>query len=223
MPIRAIVAMNPHINPHNLRVGEVIFICPGYSDSDKESGTSSEYTVDKHIRELKLNNEMRQLATQHVFWTHYLLTSIVEKDSDVDAVRARLFRNPSDLARIAEQFYGRNVARRIEDLIAQHLILAEDMIESMAEGNKEAEENIDLQWYRNADQIARELVALNPYYDYEVLKKILYQNLDQIKQQAALQIAGNYPGAILNYDIMEENALQLADYLTEGIIKQFSY
>ncbi len=168
-----------------------------------------------------LISDMRKVWEQHVYWTRMFLISTAARLDDQAATTARLMRNPKDIANIFENYYGANIANTIESLLVQHLKIGGDLITALRDGRTEDAANLKQQWYKNADQMANAFSRINPYYDMNDLRNMLYTHLDLTTQEVAMRLAGNYPADIQAFDQVEKAVLPMSDYFATGIIRQF--
>ncbi len=170
---------------------------------------------------LDLNNEMRSLWEQHVFWTRLLIVSIIEGLHDEEAVTKRLMQNPSDIAKLFGRYYGGEVAKKLTALLTEHLAIGAQLIHALKTNNPVAAQELDRRWYVNADEMASAFNAINPFFAKEMMRKMLYQHLDLTKQEVAYRLAKNYQADISEFDKIEQQALGMADHFTKGITKHF--
>lgn len=204
--VEDIMKANPHLNPYNLVIGTYIYI--------PKSNTKKE---DYHLKE-----EMRSVWEQHVFWTRLLIVSIIDHLKDESETTNRLLRNANDLANLYKPYYGNNVADTIARLITEHLVIAAKLVHAIINNNNQEVSNLNTSWYKNADEIAIALSSINPYYNKEEIRQMLYTHLDLTKEEVMNRINHNYKKEIEVFDEVEKEAIMMADYFTSGISKQFS-
>lgn len=217
----ALSALNPGIDLSHLYTGQVIRINPGYgfcmpclqSPYPPHAGVSK--------AALDLINDMRMLWEQHVVWTRLTIISIVENLPDVELVTKRLLRNPKDFENALEPFYGNRIASEFNSLLTSHLTIAADLVKAAKAGDSKAAAKFEKEWYANADEIASFLGSINPYWPREEWRKMLYEHLSLTKSEAVDLITKKYKESIEVYDKIEMQALEMADMMAEGIIKQF--
>ena len=164
-----------------------------------------------------LMNEMRLVWSQHVWWTRMLLISIAERLADLNAVTARLMQNPNDIAAIFARYYSMDTARKIAQLLSVHLRIGAALITALRDGKKSESDELTRQWYANADQMADAFSRINPRYDYEELRRMLYRHLELTTQEVAARLAANYPADIRAFGAVEREAMKMADYFTAGL------
>ncbi len=209
---------NPSINPYNLKIGSQILICPR-NEGKMPTGTSS--SLPNFNSRLDLNNKMRLAWLQHIYWTRLLLISIAERLQDQEATTSRLLQNPKDIANIFEIYYGLEIAKKISDLLTEHLKIAAELITALRDGKSQEANDLDKKWYLNADQMADAFSSINPNYNREDVRKMLYEHLDLTKEEVAMRLAKNYSADIDAFNKVEQEILKMADYFSGGIIKQF--
>lgn len=172
---------------------------------------------------MNLSNQMRILWEQHVYWTRFVISGIVFHSPDLEASKTRLLRNPRDFAMVLSNFYGKTAAARFASLFTEHLTIAAELVTAATEGKTQEAAEAEKRWYSNADQIAAFLARINPYWSEQEWKEMLYSHLEMTKQEAVDFISGNYAASVTVFDKIEQEALQMADMMTEGIVRQFPF
>lgn len=206
--VEAITAKNPNINFRNIAVGQKIVIpvnsaaaggVPKYSESD-------------------LKNALRQLWEQHVAWTRMTIISAVFGSPDLNATVNRLLKNAADMGNAIRPFYGDKNAAAFENLIREHINIALSLVLSSKAGETAKAEEA---WYENGSMIARFLSSINPYINEESFKNMFFNHLALTKAEAVERLNKDYVKDIAIYDQIENQALMMADTISNGIIKQF--
>ena len=163
----------------------------------------------------------RLLWEEHVNWTRMTIISIVFNLPDLKYVQERLLRNATDMGNCLRPFYGDQIADRYAELIKEHLVLAAELVTAAAKGDATVAAEKEKEWYRNADNIALFLSTINPYFDQEVIRSMFYTHLALTKFEAVSMIEKNYKEDVAVFDKIEAEALEMADAISDGIIKQF--
>jgi hypothetical protein len=210
--VDGIIASNPYLDPYKLRIGDQILIYPG------RYGLKG-YTLS--MNEQRLTNNMRLLWEQHVFWTRLLILSIADNLKDIDFTTRRLLRNPNDTSDLFKTYYGSEVAKRIADLLTDHLTIADKLIRALKANDQAATMAYNTSWHKNADDIAFALGSINPYFVEPEVRDMLYKHLDVTSKEVTDRLAGNYAADVTDFDNVEQQALMMADYFTKGIVNQF--
>lgn len=171
--------------------------------------------------ELQINNEMRMLWEQHVFWTRLVISGIVFNSSDLQASTDRLLRNPADFAAVLQPFYSASTMRIFQELFTSHLTLAGELVNELKAGETAKAAVTEDKWYSNANQIAGFFAEINPYWSFQEWRAMMQNHLEMTKDEAAAFLAGKYEESVAIFDRIEMEALEMADMMTEGLVEQF--
>lgn len=172
-------------------------------------------------RQVDLMNMLRKLWEQHVMWTRSFIISTASNLNDLDLVTKRLLRNPVDFADALYPFYGDKIANEFEELFEQHLLIAANLVNAAKAGNSQGVEKARREWYANADEIAAFLSSINPYWSEREWKTMLYDHLAMTEREATQRLTGQFGLDIMQYDDIENQALEMADVMSQGLISQF--
>jgi len=168
-----------------------------------------------------LNKHLRLLWEQHVVWTRLTIISIVFGLPDADVVTNRLLRNPKDFEALLKPLYGDRAASTFADLFTSHLVIAAELVKAAKAGNTGAAADSEKRWYANADEIAAFLGSINPYWSVQQWRDMLHKHLALTKSEAVNMLTGKYEEGITVFDQIEKQAIEMADVMTYGIIRQF--
>ena len=215
---QAIISVNPMINENNLRIGQVIYIpqkCRSYCTAQQS------FPEDISTVEQTLANHMRLLWEQHVYWTRMFILSTVFGLPDTEFVANRLLRNSKDVEAALIPFYGEDIAARVEKLFRDHLTIAAELVNAAKADDSGAAANAERRWYVNADEIAAFFGDINPYWSERDWQKMMYDHLAMTKAEAVDILTQRYEDGINIFDHIEQQALIMADMMTQGLVKQF--
>jgi hypothetical protein len=73
----------------------------------------------------------------------------------------------------------------------------------------------------NADEISGFLSKANPNWKLNDMKKMMHDHLKLTTDEAVARIKKDYDADIAAYDKVHNEILEMADMLTDGIVKQF--
>lgn len=170
---------------------------------------------------MMLLNTLRKLWEQHVMWTRSFIISTASELPDLVFVTNRLLQNPGDFAAVLSKFYGIQNANKFKELLTQHLLIGADLVNAAKQGDTAKAADARKRWYENADEIAAFLASINPYWNQKEWQTLLYDHLKMTENEAALRLTGKYKDDINQYDAIEDEALEMADYMYSGIVNQF--
>lgn len=158
---------------------------------------------------------------RHILWTRFTVLAIVNNTPDLELVTNRLLKNPTDFAKLFSEYYDVNVSKRFEELLREHLTIAAELVGAAVKGDTDAFNNINVRWHKNADDIARFMSEINPYWSYEEVRDMMFEYLRLLLGETTAIIEGNVAGGINFYDDTQKQAYEMADMFRDGIINQF--
>jgi hypothetical protein len=150
-----------------------------------------------------------------------VIISIAADSPDLEPTTNRLLRNAPDFARLFNHFYGASIASKFEQLLTDHLVIAAELVKAAKAGNSNAAADAERRWYINADEIVHFLNCINPYWPTEHTREMWYEHLALTKAEAVARLNKDYQKDILIFNQVEKEALMMADYFSNGIIRQF--
>jgi hypothetical protein len=168
------------------------------------------------------HDAMRKLWEDHITWTRLVIIGVFEDLPDLDPSVQRLLQNQVDIGDAIKPFYGEQAGEQLTALLTDHILIAAEILQAAKTGDTAAMENAIDRWYANADDIAEFLHAANPkHWPLEEMKHMMREHLDLTLEEAVAYLNGDYEGSIAAYDLIHLQALEMADMLSTGIIKQF--
>lgn len=163
----------------------------------------------------------RQLWTEHVVWTRFFINSTVFDLPDQSVVTQRLLQNPTDFANELQPFYGKQTAMKFEQLLTDHLLIAAELVNAAIAGNAEEVEKQRELWFANAKEMAIFLAYINPFWSECEWQNLLFEHLQMTENEAVAIINGEYEESVKLFDLIEAQALRMADVMTCSVIDQF--
>jgi hypothetical protein len=158
----------------------------------------------------------------HITWTGLAIVSLVAGTPDTDATVARLLRNQTDIGNAVKPYYGRAAGNRLTALLEDHILGAVALLQAAKSGDQTAIGDASAAWYANANQIADFLHDANPHaWSRTTMRAMMKTHLDQTLAEAQHRLGGDFTADIRDYDAVHRHILEMADTLSDGIIRQF--
>ena len=168
------------------------------------------------------HDAMRKLWEDHITWTRMVIVSTFADLPDQGPTVQRLLQNQEDIGDAIKPFYGDAAGEQLSALLRDHILIAAEILQAAEDGDDAALEDAIERWYANADDIAEFLNAANPEnWPLEEMRAMMREHLDLTLQEAVAYLNGDYSASIDFYDQVHIQALEMADMLSEGIIRQF--
>jgi hypothetical protein len=173
-------------------------------------------------KELNLRQDMRKLWEDHITWTRLAIISLTTDAPDTQATVGRLLRNQDDIGDAIKPFYGNAAGEELSRLLREHILIAADLIAAAKAGDAAGVATHQARWRANADEIAAFLNAANPRsWKFPEMQSMLYDHLDLTTTEVVARLQGNWDADVAAYDAIHLQALEMADELSTGIVKQF--
>jgi hypothetical protein len=168
-----------------------------------------------------LRTAMRKLWSDHVIWTRQYIVSAALGDPRAQAASERLLKNQEDIGNAVAQYYGAAAGAKLTDLLKQHILIAVDLVAAAKAGDAAKQADADKRWHDNANDLATFLSGANPNWPKQTLLDMLNQHLSLTTQEAVARLQKNWSADVTAFDSIFNQAMMMADALTDGIAKQF--
>lgn len=188
-------------------------------------GSSSSSQAASRISQTQLafSNSMRQVWQEHVQWTRELINAIVDGApmAEQAAVTTHLLDNVPAMVKLFSPFYSAPVIAEMSGLLNGHLTTAAELVAAAKAGNPVVAADAERRWYENAQQLAAFFHRINPNHWSEAdLAAMLKRHLDLTKLEATQRLQGEYAASAQTYNMIQQQALEMADAFTTGLVKQ---
>ena len=210
--VQDIVNANFNLNPYNLQVGQQIYIYPHPNSNDYWVSTN----------QVHLMENMNLAWLEHVFWTRLFLISVADSLGDLESTKTRLLENPRDIANVFRRYYGNTFANNIQKLLTDHMVIGSDLIVALKNKNDKLAQELTTKWYKNADDMAVAFSNINPFYPKEEVRNILYEHMRLTTNEVSNRLKKDYSADIKAYGLVQKEALQMAMFFVNGIVRQFA-
>ena len=164
-----------------------------------------------------LRQRMRMAWLNHITLVKFYLISFFENLSSQNAWKDAVYKNAEEILVIFAQYYPASAMQRFRKLFMEHLRLTDEVAAGLKADpafSGAAMEN----WYINAEEIASFLSRQTPAYNETELRKMFYDHLDMERQQMEAYLDGDYETDIEIYLRSQQNMIELADFLTSGLL-----
>jgi hypothetical protein len=171
---------------------------------------------------MNLINKLRKLWFEFPMWRRDYLISYAANFGDLDILGRRLYQTPTDIGNVLEVFFGNTIARTVENMIREQIIIGLEILRAEKTGDVNSINENTRTLYQNVEQMSEYLAQINPYWDKETWNRLLHDYYETSILEMVLVLAGKYEEAVKLYDSMENLALSIADYMAGGMIPYFT-
>jgi hypothetical protein len=171
---------------------------------------------------LQLHDRMRALMEDHIVFTRCFIISVAHDLPDAGPTAGRLLSNQVDIGNTFATYYGSTVGNQLTALLQEHILIAADILIAAHAGDGDAAAAAQAAWYVNGNEIADFLHSINPrHYRRGETREMIKMHLDTTLVEAVARLTGDFDADLEAYDEVHHHMLEMADFLSNGIIRQF--
>jgi hypothetical protein len=165
------------------------------------------------------HDEWRKLWEDHITWTRVVIISILDNLAGTPAYTDRLLQNYEDMEATLAPYYG-DEAEVFGDLIKDHLVIAAQLLQALDAG--QPTDALVASWYANANDLAVQMNKMNPeFWPLAETQQMWKEHLDATLAEALDHFNGKFAAEVADYDRVHDLALEMADFMSNGIMQQF--
>lgn len=204
-----------------------LFGCATTQPYDTPPATTAAPTADMHAASsmdnsrAALTKAMRDLWADHVIWTRAYIIAATSDQPDAQAAANRLLANQDQIGQAIVPYYGQAAGTQLASLLRDHILIAVDLVAAAKANDQTKLRDADQRWHANAADIATFLSGANPNWPREAVVSMMNEHLALTTQEATARLQKNWTADIATFDKIFDQAMMMADALTDGIVKQF--
>jgi hypothetical protein len=165
---------------------------------------------------------MNKLWEDHITWTRMVIVDFAAGLPDLKTAEARLLRNQRDIGNAVKPYYGAAAGNQLTHLLRTHILEAVPVLAAAKAGDKAKLSAALKAWYANAHQVAVFLSKANPSnWPLPMMDTMMKHHLQLTTNEAVARLQGRWAADVAAYDQVHLEILQMADMLSNGIIRQF--
>ena len=206
-----ILLANPGVDPYNLQIGTKLKICKGNQVVEKPS-----------MDEIQLIGDMYGATLQYVGWLKQYLMSLSQSAARQREAAQQVSGAADKVVDIFALFYPEAMITKLREHFVRGYTL--DMMSyANATNNRDtqAAEDFEDKVSQHADEVARLLAQYNRFYSEERIENALAE-LPEVAEEIVLAMrSGDMMGEFEGFRKMDQWAVGVADYLAEGLRREF--
>jgi hypothetical protein len=194
----------------------------GHADTGHSHADAVAVSAKTNAKQAAFHDAMRKLWEDHITWTRLAIISLAHDLPDLPATQARLLRNQVDIGNAIKPYYGRAAGNQLTALLKEHIVGAVALLQAAKVGDQDLVKQRSAEWYVNGNEIADFLHGANPRnWSKTETRRMMKLHLDQTLSEAVHRLGGDYQADVRDYEEIHHHILEMADSLSDGIIKQF--
>jgi len=206
------------LNEHTNRMGDV-FAQGVYDYITSGSGGLVQSADTPCITEEQMEDifRIRMFWLELVIWIRIYMLSRYAGAGDPDQAFERLMRVPVEYVTTIEKYFPHIDAAEYLQLFTTYIELITSLITALIENDVEALNRITVSLYENADERADFVASINPFWDVEQWRDILYVNLRSTIEEATSFLLEDYEKNIDIYTRLLDQAETASTLLAQGL------
>lgn len=173
-------------------------------------------------KQVQFQNDFRRLWIDHVLWTsNYITSATTAGAEDQKEVLNRLLRNQVEIGDAIKPLYGDEAGTKLTNLLTEHIEIAGQLVNAAIDNNESSVDELNKEWYRNADDIAAFLSSANPNLSQDELDDLLETHLKLVADDLEASINKDWDARIESIDEGVSHIIMMADTISKAVIKQF--
>lgn len=207
----------------NVTLAEILRVNPGMDPLDLQIGSyiAVPRTTENQNEFNQLQENLRTVWQLYADRVRPVITSIIDNTGDEEENIRRLMEMPQYTGGIFEEYYGVSVGNIIRSLLINHLMIIPQLVHAVVDQQSVQLNQLNSEWHSNADTLAVILSSINPYFNEQEIKDMFYALIDELINAILFRIQAEYSEEIDAFADAERLALMIADYLSNGIYRQF--
>jgi hypothetical protein len=194
----------------------------GHADTGHSHADAVAVSAKTNAKQAAFHDAMRKLWEDHITWTRLAIISLAHDLPDLPATQARLLRNQVDIGNAIKPYYGRAAGNQLTALLKEHIVSAVALLQAAKAGDQDLVKQRSAEWYVNGNEIADFLHGANPRnWSKTAMRGMMKRHLDQTLSEAVHRLGGDYQADVRDYEEIHHHILEMADSLSDGIMKQF--
>lgn len=173
--------------------------------------------------ELNLIFRARMLWRDLATWLRsYLISTYAGLDIQ-QAISERLYRIPLEYGNILKLFFGDKITEDYINLLSNYVKIFEFLFNAQKSGDINAVNEYTRQLYENDNQRAAFLSSINPYWQEDTLKSLMYSFTSKTIDESTTFLTREYQKNIEIFDSILNDTTIMGDYFSEGLLNYLNY
>lgn len=161
----------------------------------------------------------RDLAT----WITIYLVSTYGGYGNQEAISERLYELPLEYGNFLKLVFGDIPTEGYINLLSTYIINLQNLFHAQLSGDANAVNELAKQLYQNIDQRAAFFAQINPYWQKDTWRSLLYNFNNLLLEESMALLTKDYDKSIDVLDRALSFSSVIGDYFSEGIINYLNY
>lgn len=176
----------------------------------------------RSITRQSVTDIFRNLWREHLHWTTEYITGRASDFGDLSYATRRVFENADKFAETLIPYYGNDTSKVFAILLKNHFLVTVKFMADYLANDRASTDADRTEWLKNADEIAELLSSVNPFWMEEEWQRMLYEHINLTVNECLFRLTEQFAGELIDFEAAENQVMEMADYMAQGIIWQFN-
>jgi hypothetical protein len=165
----------------------------------------------------------RTVWSDQVVSTRRYVAAAFAGDRSARVALDRTERIQEAIGQTIKPYYGETAGDGLTTMLKLQLGLTSELIQAVKTGNLEQKEELERRLHENSNATARFLASLNPHWSPTELESMFNRYVELSVDEIVARKDGRFDGDERALEGSLSQARQLADVISDGIVRQFPY
>lgn len=163
----------------------------------------------------------RDLWREHVVWAASYINSVVLGYGNAAYENQRIFENADNFQKELIKYYSNDDTIYFGVFLKAGLLYKTKYTVDYQKGFYDTLEIDKKEWVEAASNWAYHMSKMNPFWDFQQMQNMLYEHVNLTEQELLYELTHKAAG-IDHVRATEEQEMIIADYMAEGLMRQFN-
>lgn len=168
---------------------------------------------------LNLVKDFRLLMTQLAYLTRSYFASVFSGFGNAQSIANHLNRLPIKFKEKAELIFGTPLSEEFMNLLSIYVVYIQSLAQALYHNDQANADSGVRKIYQTSDEIAAQFAKMNPFWDEQQWKTLLYNYMNLMIQDAVALRSRNYDKDMDIFERMLLAALAMGDYQADGLFQ----
>lgn len=150
-------------------------------------------------------------------WFRLYLVSAYTNLGDKEIIYNMISKIPVDFGNSIKLIFGEEIAGQYIDLLNLQILLTRNLIDAQIKGDTQGVSNYTKEVYEVADKRAALLAKINPYWNENEFKSLMYTYISLIIEETIALLTKDYNRSISAYNQLIAHSTLIGEYYSQGM------
>lgn len=172
--------------------------------------------------QFEIVKELNLICSENAFWIFMAMQSIMFKSKNASTIKNQINLFPQSWGNLFSRYYKENEAKIFKINVSNFFETYMLYLNNISEGKYDLCNDLLEQWKYLANILAENFANVNPYWQSMEWRAIINNQIKILDKEMHNNIQGSYSTLSQSYEVYSRVSNDIANYVSSGLIKQFS-